>query len=175
MLRDQSERGADEKILPDMDMNALNNESIKNFRTRHQAVNPNHVWHKLNDEDYLERIGAAKVSIDDKQMHPTVAGLLMFGEEYKIRYEFPEYFLDYREMLDPSIRWTDRIESSSGEWSGNLIDFFFQMERRLIDAHHKSPMMEKITVLREKYNLHMRVERYISDDTIPVTDEQFIT
>lgn len=34
-----------------------------------------------------------------------------------------------------------------------------------IDAHHASPMMEKITELREKYDLHMRVERYVSDET----------
>lgn len=40
--------------------------------------------------------------------------------------------MDYRENLDPSIRWTDRLESSSGEWSGNLVDFFFQMERKLL-------------------------------------------
>lgn len=48
----------------------------------------------------------------------------MFGEEYRILYEYPEYFLDYREVLDPSIRWTDRIQSSSGDWTGNLFDFF---------------------------------------------------
>ena len=42
----------------------------------------------------------------------------MFGEEYKILYEFPEYFLDYREVLDPTIRWTDRLQSSSGDWTG---------------------------------------------------------
>ena len=28
--------------------------------------------------------------------------------------------------------------------------------------------------LREKYNLHMKVERYISDDDIPEKDEKFI-
>lgn len=48
----------------------------------------------------------------------------MFDEEYRILYEYPEYFLDYREVLDPSIRWTDRIQSSSGDWTGNLFDFF---------------------------------------------------
>jgi len=84
------------------------------------------------DFEYLERIGAAQISDTDGKLHPTVAGLLMFGEEYKIRYEFPEYFLDYREMLDPSIRWTDRLESSSGEWSGNLYDFFFNVEKKLL-------------------------------------------
>ena len=40
--------------------------------------------------------------------------MLMFGEEYNIVRHFPEYFLDYREMLDPAIRWTDRLQSSSG-------------------------------------------------------------
>jgi len=55
----------------------------------------------------------------------------MFGEEYRIVRYFPEYFLDYREVLDPTIRWTDRIQSSSGEWSGNLFDFFFRVYNRL--------------------------------------------
>jgi len=44
-----------------------------------------------------------------------------------------------------------------------------------IDAHHASPMMAMIARLREKYDLHMRVERYITDeDGIPSTDTQFI-
>ncbi len=33
-----------------------------------------------------------------------------------------------------------------------------------LDAHHASPMMEQIATLREKYDLHMSVERYISSD-----------
>lgn len=33
-----------------------------------------------------------------------------------------------------------------------------------IDRHHASPMMERIAELREKYDLHMRVERYLSDE-----------
>lgn len=30
-----------------------------------------------------------------------------------------------------------------------------------LDRHHKSPMMETIAALREKYNLHMRVEQFV--------------
>jgi len=56
----------------------------------------------------------------------------MFGEEYKILYEFPEYFLDYREVLDPTIRWTDRLQSSSGDWTGNLFDFFFRVYGKIV-------------------------------------------
>lgn len=131
-LRDQTDKGIDGKILTYMDTSVFCLETIHAFRTRHQAVNETHVWHKLENFEYLERIGAVKYSQDDGKLHPTVAGLLMFGDEYKIRYEFPEYFLDYREMLDSSIRWTDRIESSSGEWSGNIFDFFLLMERKLL-------------------------------------------
>lgn len=48
-------------------------------------------------------------------------------------------------------------------------------DQHSIDVHHASPMMAKIAELREKYDLHMKVERYISDeDGIPVTDKAFI-
>ena len=33
-----------------------------------------------------------------------------------------------------------------------------------IDKHHASPMMKVITELREKYDLHMSVERFVSDE-----------
>lgn len=53
-----------------------------------------------------------------------------------------------------------------------LIDSWENQEA--IDNHHKTPMMNKITELREKYNLHMKVERYISEDEIPQTDRKYI-
>ncbi len=34
-------------------------------------------------------------------------------------------------MLDPTIRWTDRIQSSSGDWSGNLCDFYFRVYNKI--------------------------------------------
>lgn len=43
-----------------------------------------------------------------------------------------------------------------------------------LDAHHASPMMKQLAELREKYDLHMRVERYVSDDRGDDVDEQFI-
>lgn len=55
-------------------------------------------------------------------LHPTRAGLLMFGNFYDIKREFPNYFLDYQDCrnLVGNMRWFDRITSSSGDWSGNL-------------------------------------------------------
>ncbi len=43
-----------------------------------------------------------------------------------------------------------------------LIDVWRDQES--LDAHHASPMMEKISALREKYDLHMTAERYISEN-----------
>lgn len=54
-----------------------------------------------------------------------------------------------------------------------LIDSWTSQEA--IDFHHASPMMKTIIKLREKYDLHMRVERYISDENgLPQQDLGFI-
>jgi len=132
MLRDEPEETMDMKVLEERSLSDLDIETVHAYRNRHMAYRREHVWEKLSDDEYLERIGAAKISKEDGKLHPTAAGLLMFGEEYKILYEFPEYFLDYREILDPTIRWTDRIQSSSGDWTGNLFDFFFRVNSRLV-------------------------------------------
>ena len=52
-----------------------------------------------------------------------------------------------------------------------LIDSWKDQEA--IDSHHASSMMKTIASLREKYDLHMTVERYVSADT-PETEERFI-
>ena len=53
-----------------------------------------------------------------------------------------------------------------------LIDSWENQES--IDFHHQSPMMNKIAELRDKYNLHMKAERYQSEDTIPDADQKYI-
>ena len=39
--------------------------------------------------------------------------------------------LHYQEQFDDSTRWTDRIVSSSGDWSGNVYDFYFKVYNRI--------------------------------------------
>ena len=54
-----------------------------------------------------------------------------------------------------------------------LIDIW--KDQHSIDLHHASPMMETIAQLREKYDLHMRAERYVTDeDGVPSSDSKFI-
>ena len=72
--------------------------------------------------------------------------------------------------------------------SGNLqYEYFFPMNdpetvllidswssQEAIDIHHGTPMMQQIIKLPEKYDLHMREERYTSEDTIPQKDQEYI-
>ncbi len=48
-------------------------------------------------------------------------------------------------------------------------------DQAALDAHHASPMMGKIAELRDKYDLHMTAERYVTDDAgMPARDQAFI-
>ncbi len=54
-----------------------------------------------------------------------------------------------------------------------LIDSWRDQES--LDIHHASPMMSEIAKLRDKYDLHMKVERYVSDaEGVPQKDQDFI-
>ena len=52
-----------------------------------------------------------------------------------------------------------------------LVDSWENQE--VIDAHHHTPMMQKIMELREKYDLHMKVLRFVAED-VPSGDGAFI-
>ncbi len=47
-------------------------------------------------------------------------------------------------------------------------------DQNALDVHHGLPLMKQIAALREKYDLHMKVERYVTDDTAPERDKNFI-
>ena len=46
-------------------------------------------------------------------------------------------------------------------------------DQAAIDIHHASPMMATIAALREKYDFHMSVERFVSAE-IPETEDKYI-
>ena len=73
------------------------------------------------------------------------------AEEGNLRYEY------YQSLDDPETIL--------------LIDSWTSQEA--IDRHHATPMMDTIAKLREKYDLHMTVERYTAAET-PETENQFI-
>lgn len=131
MFRDAAYVTQDAKILDKMDMSVFCMDTVKRYRNFFRSTHMNHLWNNEDDEMFLRKIGAIGIGEDGKY-HPTSAGLLMFGYEYEITREFPNYFLDYQENRSiGTTRWTDRIVSTSGDWSGNLFDFVIEALRRM--------------------------------------------
>lgn len=131
MYRDASHISQDQKVMTGKDMSAFCMDTVHSYRNLFNIVHRNHVWTKLDDETFLFKLGAIDYDDVHRKLHPTAAGLLMFGYENELMQEYPQYFLDFQEHKDPSIRWTDRKISSSGDWSGNLFDFFFSIADKL--------------------------------------------
>ena len=100
---------------------------------------------------YTGTNGSARRFAEEMEAGGTAA--LIRAEEGNLRYE---YFspLNYPETVLLIDQWRDQAA---------------------IDAHHASPMMEKIAALRDKYDLHMKVERFLSDGSgVPAADIKFI-
>ena len=106
---------------------------------------------------YTGKNGAAQAFASEMISSGTVEKIR--AEKGNLRYE---YYLPFG-------------EESGGE-DGNktilLIDSWENQEA--IDLHHATPMMKTIAELREKYDLHMTIERFVSDDNIPEQDKSFI-
>ena len=98
---------------------------------------------------YTGRDGAARKFAEEMTASGTVAAIR--AEEGNLRYEY------YLSIDDPE--------------TVLLIDAW--KDQAAIDAHHASPMMATIAALREKYDLHMTVERLISTET-PESEDRFI-
>ena len=99
---------------------------------------------------YTGTNGSARAFAEEMVQSGTVAAIR--AEDGNVRYE---YFLP---MDDPE--------------TVLLIDQW--RDQAAIDGHHASPMMAQIAALREKYDLHMKAERFVSDDALPEKDMKFI-
>ena len=87
---------------------------------------------------YTGKDGAARKFAEEMTAGGTVAAIR--AEAGNLRYEYFQSFDDPETIL--------------------LIDSW--ADQAAIDIHHASPMMAAIAALREKYDLHMTVERYVS-------------
>lgn len=135
MLADQSDFSQDEKILKNYTLDDVNKESYERYRNRFSVLKPTHPWINLDNKEFLFRIGGWGKDRENNIEGLTIAGLVMFGNEWDITKEVPEYFLDYREKNDNSseIRWDDRVTSQDGTWSGNIFDFYFKIINKLTE------------------------------------------
>ena len=100
---------------------------------------------------YTGTNGSARAFAEEMVQSGTVAAIRAENGNVRYEYFFP---MDDPETVLLIDQWRDQAA---------------------IDAHHASPMMARIAALREKYDLHMKVERFASDDSgLPEKDLKFI-
>ena len=142
MGRDSSDSSADQRVVEKTSFKDVNTETLDRFRNYLRSNHPTHPWLTEPDEEFLRLIGAA--DLDEDSFRLTYAGLLMFGNDYRISREIPDYHLDYRRYLD-SEEWIDRIDSGSGLWSGNVFDFFIDVSNRIASASERPFKLDGFT------------------------------
>ena len=98
---------------------------------------------------YTGKNGNAKKFAEEMTSSGTVN--LIRAEEGNLRYEYYISMEDHETVL--------------------LIDSW--VDQKAIDDHHASPMMKTLAALREKYDLHMKAERYVSVEA-PESENQFL-
>ena len=89
---------------------------------------------------YTGTDGAARAFAEEMEQSGIAAAIR--SEEGNLRYEYFQPLDDPETIL--------------------LIDSWRDQEA--LDAHHASPMMAQLAALRDKYDLHMKAERFVSDD-----------
>ena len=112
---------------------------------------------------YTGKKGAAQAFAREMISSGTVEKIR--AEKGNLRYE---YYLPFGEETNGD----DHSNGTNSEDTILLIDSWENQEA--IDLHHATPMMKTIAELREKYDLHMTIERFVSDDNIPEQDKAFM-
>ena len=100
---------------------------------------------------YTGTDGNARKFVEEMESSGTAAAIRAEAGNERYAYFFP---MDDPETVLLIDAWTDQMA---------------------LDAHHATPMMNTIAALREKYDLRMKAERYVSDAAgVPASDTKFI-
>ena len=132
MLREQEVKSDDSRLLWRWNLAALDFSTLERYRQVFARQRPQHPWNGMEDEEFLVRSGAAGRG-EDRRLHPTLGGVIFFGEKEAILQELPRYSLDYRELLPDGSGWASRIASGDSDWSGNLFDFYCRIIDRMTE------------------------------------------
>ncbi len=135
MLRDAAVQTPDMALLPHLSLDVLDPDTLFRYRTHMRRRRPGHAWESLPDAAFLCQIHAAGTDAETSTLHPTAAGLLMFGRAEEIAREFPGCRLEYE---DADVR----ICSEADARCGNIYDFYLRARGRLEQRLPVAPQSE---------------------------------
>ena len=134
LLRDSSDN-ADSQIIEHYGMDDIDVKTLEKYRRSFNILNPGHAYEELDDRDFLIQMGGYDINRQKGIEGITMAGLLMFGKGIHIRRNFPNFRLDYLDLIDiepgDSKKWNDRL-TDDGRWEHNLYNFLVLALRKLL-------------------------------------------
>ena len=158
LLRDSSDN-TDSQIIEHYGIEDIDAETLEKYRRSFNILNPGHTYETLNDRDFLIQMGGYDINRQKGIEGITMAGLLMFGKGIHIRKNFPNFRLDYLDLIDiepgDSKKWNDRL-TDDGRWEYNLYNFLVLALRKLLFTLPSEGKLEG-TVRRDGGPLHEAV------------------
>ena len=115
MRRDAAARSEDMRLLENCSLDALHGETVLQYRTRMQQLRPGHVYERCSQNEFLIQINAAGTGTDGS-LHPSAAGLFMFGKREEILREMPTFDVVLKNGND---------EKDIAAHAENLYEFFY--------------------------------------------------
>lgn len=108
---------------------------MSKYRQVFIGLNPGHAYEKMDDKEFLINMGGYAVDRRRDMEGVTVAGLLMFGKSVPLHQNFPNFRVDYLDLIgiDPgdSKKWNDRL-TDDGRWVDNIYNFLSIALNRLL-------------------------------------------
>lgn len=125
MIRDSYEGGNDGALMEHYDINDIDPDTLRRYRTLFQFRNEGHVWNEVDDKTFLKNLGGYIVDRETGKEGLTMAGLMMFGKGLSIQERFANFRMDYIDFcnLIGEERYSDRL-TYDGRWENNLYQFF---------------------------------------------------
>lgn len=125
MVRDSYEDGNDGFLLTQCDMDDVDAETLRRYRTLFRYKNEGHVWNEVDDTTFLKNLGGCVIDKDTNKVTLTMADLMMFGTGLAVRDRFSNFRMDYIDMcnLIGEERYSDRL-TYDGRWENNLFQFY---------------------------------------------------
>ena len=93
----------DSAVFPDAEMLDIDPNAIEDYRQQRRAVNSDAEELSWSNEDLLRALGCAR--LDQGQLKPTVAGIVLFGTTRALRRCFPMMRIDYIRV--PGRQWVE--------------------------------------------------------------------
>lgn len=126
MLRDAGTQSLDAAVLDQLELDVFCAGTVSLYREMLAGTRSAFPGIEGPDGSFLFALKAAGKKRADGALHPTVAGLLMFGTREAIIGECPHFLLEYREEASGF-----HLSSDDPGWSGNIFDFYSMVASRL--------------------------------------------